>query len=432
MHDARPTIFAKSSGSGRAGVTVFRISGPRAGEMLKTFCGRRGDPRTAHLRSVRLQDGSLLDRGLTLWFPAPDSFTGEDVAELQLHGSPAVERALADALVAFGLQPAAAGEFTMRAFEAGKFDLTQAEALADLLDAETEAQRRQALGQLGGRLSGRAGEWRKLLLKALAAIEAGVDFPDEEDVPAAIESAAIRPLTEMVTDMRRALGKAAGARTVREGMTIAISGPPNVGKSSLLNRLAGEERAIVSDRAGTTRDVLQVRAQIGGQLVTLLDTAGLREDTADEIEREGMRRARQAVAEADLKILVWDGDGPMPEADGSDLLLLNKADLDGGRSQPDGWTKISVRTGQGWEAFLERLRELVLERGRSGDLTRERHVTLVDHAVQQLEPALQSDLPPELLGEEIRLVLRRLDELTGHFAPDEVLGEIFSSFCIGK
>ncbi|WP_031550435.1 tRNA uridine-5-carboxymethylaminomethyl(34) synthesis GTPase MnmE [Parvularcula oceani] len=431
MFDARATIFAKSSGSGRAGVSVFRISGPRAGEALEAFCGKRGEPRKAHLRSIRLQDGSLLDQGLTLWFPGPDSFTGEDVAELQLHGSPAVERALMDALVAFGLQPAAAGEFTMRAFEAGKLDLTQAEALADLLDAETEAQRRQALGQLGGRLSERAGEWRRLLLTALAAIEAGVDFPDEEDVPAAIETAAIQPLIEMLADMRQALGKAAGARTVREGLTVAISGPPNVGKSSLLNRIAGEERAIVSDRAGTTRDVLEIRADIGGQLVTLLDTAGLREDTEDEIEREGMRRARRAVAQADIRILVWDGEGQMPERGSADLLLLNKADLRNG-GPPEGWTGLSVRTGEGWENFLMRLRNLVLRSAGIGDLTRERHVALVEYVVRELEPALSGHLPPELLGEEIRVVLRKLDELTGQLAPDEVLGEIFSSFCIGK
>ena len=431
MFDARPTIFAKSSGSGRAGVSVFRISGHRAGEALDTFCGKRGEPRKAHLRNIRLQDGSLLDQGLTLWFPGPDSFTGEDVAELQLHGSPAVERALMDALVAFGLQPAAAGEFTMRAFEAGKLDLTQAEALADLLDAETEAQRRQALGQLGGRLSERAGEWRRLLLTGLAAIEAGVDFPDEEDVPAAIETAAIQPLTEMLADMRQALGKAAGARTVREGLTVAISGPPNVGKSSLLNRIAGEERAIVSDRAGTTRDVLEIRSDIGGQLVTLLDTAGLREDTEDEIEREGMRRARRAVAQADIRILVWDGEGQMPERGSADLLLLNKADLRSG-GPPEGWTGLSVRTGEGWENFLIRLRDLVLRSAGTGDLTRERHVALVEYVVRELEPALSGHLPPELLGEEIRVVLRKLDELTGQLAPDEVLGEIFSSFCIGK
>ena len=430
---ARDTIFARSSGAGRAGVAVFRISGPRAGEVLDAFCGGRGQARRARLARVTLPDGSLLDHGLALWFPGPASFTGEDVAELHLHGSPAVERAFTDAMLDFGLAPATAGAFTMRAFAAGKLDLAQAEGLGDLLTAETEAQRRQALGQLGGAISARAEDWRAAILSALAALEAAVDFPDEDDVPDGVASQALAPLRALHADMRAAIAGADGAARIREGATIVITGPPNAGKSSLLNRLAGSERAIVSDEAGTTRDVLEVRMSLGGQLVTLIDTAGLREESeAGAIERDGIARARRAAETADLCLEVRDGRevDRTAEAGGSAIWIANKADLTD-EPVPDGWLAVSAVTGWGVDALLDRMTARIVMSG-EGVLTRGRHVALVRRAAGQVETVMASAMPPEIAAEALRIALRDLEELTGRIAPDDVLGEVFAGFCIGK
>ena len=428
----RDTIFARSSGAGVAGVAVFRVSGPRAGDVLDAFCGGRGEPRRARLARVTLPDGSLLDEGLTLWFPSPASFTGEDVAELHLHGSPAVERAFADAMLGFGLAPATAGAFTLRAFEAGKLDLAQAEGLGDLLSAETEAQRRQALGQLGGRLSHLAEDWRRSLLAALASLEAVVDFPDEEDVPGGVADGARATLGALAADMRAALSEAAAARRVREGITVVITGPPNAGKSSLLNALAGSERAIVSPEAGTTRDLVEARLSLSGQLVTLVDTAGLREG-GGMVEALGMARAREVAATADLRIELRDARtvGEVAARERT-LHVANKADLlPDGEALPEGWARLSVATGEGLPRIVEAITEHV-RAGGEGALTRERHADLVRRAVNAIEAASERELPPEVLSEEVRLAVRSMEELTGRIAPDEVLGEVFSAFCIGK
>ena len=431
MLPARDTIFARSSGAGRAGVSVFRISGPRAGEVLDAFCGGRGKPRLARLVTMRLTDGTVLDQGLALWFPAPASFTGEDVAELHLHGSPAVERAFGDAMIAFGLSPATAGAFTLRAFEAGKLDLAPAGGLGDLLAAETEAQRRQALGQLGGALSARAEGWRAQVLNALAAYEAAVDFPDEEDVPDDIAARATGPLEALRADMIDALAGAGGAARLREGVTVVITGPPNAGKSSLLNRLAGTDRAIVSEEAGTTRDLLEARIEVAGHLVTLIDTAGLREGEG-AIEREGIARARQAAETADLRVEVRDAVTVMgpPPSDGNALYVANKTDLLSS-APPKGWLAVSAMRTDGIVPLVDALTERIAAGGGEGALTRERHVTLVRSAVDRTK-LVGGGLPPELASETLRLVLRDLEELMGRIAPDDVLDEVFAGFCIGK
>lgn len=430
----RSTIFARSSGGGRAGVAVYRVSGPLAGPVLDRCCGGRGTPRLARLVAVRDLEGALLDRGLSLWFPGPASFTGEDVAELHLHGSPAVDRAFGEAMTAFGLEPATAGAFTMRAFAAGKLDLTQAEGLADLLDAETEGQRRQALGQLGGRLSGLTEGWRARLLSASALVEASVDFADEEDAPTEVGEDVRTILASLAAEMRREVEGAGRARTVREGVTVAITGPPNAGKSTLLNVLAGEERAIVSPRAGTTRDVLRVTIELAGQKVTLLDTAGIRE-AADEVEREGVRRAEKAAREADLTVQMVDAREAADTLRTGTVAVANKTDLVPTSSEagpPEGWLPLSLRTGEGLDDLLDRITALVVSGGGGGTLTRDRHVTLVRAACGTLERASLLASEPEVVSEELRLVLRSLGELTGAIGTEEVLGEVFSSFCIGK
>ncbi|MBB4658030.1 tRNA uridine-5-carboxymethylaminomethyl(34) synthesis GTPase MnmE [Parvularcula dongshanensis] len=430
----RTTIFARSSGGGRAGVALFRISGPSAGEVLDRFCGGRGEPRQARLVSVRLDDGSLLDQGLAIWFPSPASFTGEDVVELHLHGSPAVERRLFEALTEAGLVAAAAGEFTLRAFEAGKLDLAQAEGLADLLEAETEAQRRQALGQLGGRLSKQANDWRAELIKALAFLEAAIDFPDEEDIPQEIAERAMPTLENVLDAMQRAVAASSAGRAIREGTTVAITGPPNVGKSSILNRLAGEDRAIVSERAGTTRDVVAVRLSIADRLVTLLDTAGIHE-TEDEIEQIGIARAKTAANQADLRIVVADATNPsLARITQAPMTLFVANKIDGRKERlPEGWVGVSATTGAGWAQFEHCLEALLQGEGGASVLTRDRHVELVRGAVAVLERCVaHAHVEPEILANEVSRTLRRLDELVGLVTPDEVLGEIFSSFCIGK
>jgi tRNA modification GTPase len=392
------------------------------------MAGGRGEPRRARLVSLQTEDGSVLDQGLVLWFPGPSSFTGEDVAELHLHGSIAVEQALANALIAQGLRPATAGEFTLRAFEAGKLDLAQAEGLSDLLEAETEAQRRQALGQLGGRLSEVAEGWRARLIRIAATLEAAIDFPDEEDVPAMIADSAVPQMRELAADMRAALAGAGAAQAVRRGVTVVITGPPNAGKSSLLNRLAGEERAIVSRHAGTTRDVVEVVTEIAGQRVTLIDTAGIRE-SHDEVEREGIERARRAAATADIVIAMEEAGsgGAVPER--ADMAVANKTDLAGA---PEGWLPLSLVTGEGWREVEERLASLVSARTAGGPLTRQRHADLVRGASKLLEKASVEERPAEVLGEDVRAATRMVEEIVGRVDVEHLLDEIFASFCIGK
>ena len=427
------TIFARSSGSGRAGVTVFRLSGPNAGAALSALTGSTGRPRHARLATVRLKDGSVLDRGLALWFPGPASFTGEDVAELHLHGSVAVERALSDELTDLGLEPAAAGAFTLRAFENGKLDLAQAEGLADLLRAETEGQRRHALGQLGGRLSDLVAGWRAVIVACMARLTAAIDFADEEDVPDGVDSAVRDELTALDHAMAAALSGADSARRLRDGVRVVLTGPPNAGKSSLLNALAGEDRAIVSSVAGTTRDVIEVRMVLGDHLVVLVDTAGLR-DTTDPVERIGVERAQLAASQADLRLHLLPFAEVSEEAADDDgmVCLATKADLnlDPDATLPAGWIPVSVRGGGGLDALISVLTTRLVA-GSAGPITRERHLRTVGAAREAIQAAATAVLP-ELAAASLGEAIVALDEVTGRIGVEEVLGAVFGEFCIGK
>ena len=316
----RETIYALSSGRPPAAIAVVRISGPRAGAALKALTGRIPDPRKAALARVRGRDGEIVDQALALWFPGPQSETGEDVAELQLHGGHAVVAAVFAALAQFdGLRPAEAGEFTRRAFENGKLDLTAVEGLADLVMAETEGQRRQAFRQMAGALRDRSENWRRQLIQALALVEARIDFSDEADVPQDLVTPALQIARSLEGDIASVLAEGNRGERLREGFVVAIAGPPNAGKSTLLNRIAKREAAIVSPYAGTTRDVIEVHLDLGGLPVTFLDTAGIRE-TDDPVEREGVRRARERAAGADLILwIVEAGETSRPDEAGNGM-----------------------------------------------------------------------------------------------------------------
>lgn len=472
------TIFALATPAGRSGVAVFRLSGPRAAEVLETLTQRvLPAPRVAAKRrffsSVRTtphpnplpasagrgdEEGSLaprsgeraggegllpLDDGIAIYFAAPASFTGEDVVELHTHGGPAIIAAMAATLQALGLRLAEAGEFTRRAFDHGKLDLLEIEGLADLIAAETEAQRRQALRQAEGALSALYESWRGPLISALARMEAAIDFPDE-DLPAG--------LIEMVDETMRILSDGIASHLadshrgerLREGLSVAIIGAPNVGKSSLLNRLAGRDAAIVSARAGTTRDVIEVKLDLGGYPVLVADTAGLRE-SGDEIEQEGMRRALARAEHADLKLVVFDA-GRWPDVDGaasaqidgSAIVVLNKAEL--AIVPPDvsiggvQAIQVSARTGAGIEALVTALAGKAaawLNPGAAPALTRLRHRDALERCLEALRRGLSAPVL-ELKAEDLRLAVQALGRITGRVEVDDVLDLIFREFCIGK
>lgn len=447
----RPTIFAPSTAAGRAGIAVIRISGPHAGEAVMALTGRSlPAPRVA--TRARLRDpglGEVLDDGLVLWFPGPRSFTGEDLAELHLHGSRAVLTAVMAALGGRpGLRLGEAGEFTRRAFDAGKLDLAKVEGLADLIAAETEAQRRQALRQLSGELGRLTERWRDQLMRCLAHAEAEIDFPDEE-VPGGLIAALGPPLSEVATEIRRHLADERRGERLREGLSIAIVGPPNAGKSSLLNRLARREAAIVSATAGTTRDVVEVQLDLSGYPVLAADTAGLRElegsgSAHDEIEREGMRRARARAEAADLKILVLDATQARLDsavqtlADANTLVVANKIDVGAATPPLPGHDVhgLSAKTGAGLDAFLEVLTREVAARLGAADtaapvITRARHREALAECVAALDRAV-AGTEPELIAEDLRLATRALGRITGRVGVEDVLDLIFREFCIGK
>jgi tRNA modification GTPase len=434
------TIFAAATAAGRAAVAVVRVSGPRAGEALSRLAGGSPRPRRAALRTLRDEAGEPLDDALTLWFPGPASYTGEDSAEFHVHGGTAVVDGVLEALRALGLRLAEPGEFTRRAFENGKLDLAQAEGVADLIDAETRAQRRQALRQLGGALSEAQETWRERLTEALAVLEAAVDFPDEE-VPADVAACA-RPILEgLIDELRAAASQAELGERVREGFRIALIGAPNAGKSTLLNALVRREAAIVTATPGTTRDVIEVPLVLGGYKVLMADTAGLRE-TTDEIEAEGVRRARAWSDGADLKLWVIDGAGEAAAEDigEADLCVLTKADLPpgvafhmmGGRP---GLFHVAASAGQGIDHLRTALGEHVaqaLAGAESASASRLRHRDLLTEAADRLGHALVMTGDVELAAEDVRLAGRALDRITGRIHPEDVLGRIFSTFCIGK
>jgi tRNA modification GTPase len=397
-------------------------------------------PRLASVRSLR-HDGRLIDEALVLRFIAPRSYTGEDSAELHLHGGRAVVEAASTALIALGLRPADPGEFTRRAFQNGRMDLAQAEAVADLIDAETEAQKSQALGQLDGALSAAYAGFRRDLLKALSLVEAEIDFPDEE-VPDNLARTAGPVLDALAADLRTALADSDRGRRVREGYRIVLIGETNAGKSSLFNALVAREAAIVTPIAGTTRDVLDADIVIGGYAVTLSDTAGLR-DSDDPVEAEGIRRARLRAKGADLRLWVRS-----PSIDGAedpaaafvrpaDLQVLNKADLGAVASVPDlEALSVSTMTGQG----LSELHDWIaarLARDLSGadfpTVTRERHRRRLAEALAGVEVGRRAiDLAPEMAGDDLRRAADALARVTGAIGVEDILGEVFSSFCIGK
>lgn len=441
------TIFAPATAAGRSAVAVVRLSGPATGRAVKALAGGLPRARLASLKTLKAGEGTPIDQALVLWFPGPASYTGEDCAEFHVHGGPAVVTGVIEALAALGLRLAQPGEFTRRAFENGKLDLAQAEGVADLIEAETEAQRRQALDQLGGALGQAQARWRDALIEALAMFEAAVDFPDEE-VPEDVAARARPVLAQLIAELEHALLHVKRGEQVREGFRIALIGAPNAGKSTLLNALARREAAIVTATPGTTRDIIEVPMRFGGYKAVLADTAGLRE-THDEIEAEGVRRARAWAGEADLRIWVVDGsdDGPaaMPLLHPHDLCVINKSDLGAGDETGHALVEarafgievlrlsaVSPKDIGALEAVLERHVVEALSGGELPTATRLRHRELLAEALERLRKALSLTEDLELAAEDVRLAGRALDRITGRIDPEEVLGCVFSSFCIGK
>jgi len=448
------TIFALSSGRPPAAIAVVRVSGPHAADALTVLGGKLPEPRRAALRWLR-HDGALLDEALVLWFPGPNTETAEDMAELHLHGGRAVVAAVLAALAKLpGFRPAEAGEFTRRAFANGRLDLTAVEGLGDLVFAETEAQRAQAMRQFSGALSGRADAWRSGLIEALALIEARIDFSDQ-DVPDDLVSPALHVARELVEEIEKTLADEHRGERLREGLTVAIAGPPNAGKSSLLNRLARREAAIVSPYAGTTRDVIEVHLDLGGYPVTLLDTAGVRE-SEDPVEQEGVRRAKARAETADLVLWVVEaGDSfligrakersdvpatAQGNEDKNQWIIHNKVDLSPGRAQLKDQKReftISALTGQGLEPLVSDLAAFTrdaLSAAEPALVTRERHRVALRETAAALSRALAvgGSGQEELIAEELRLAARALGRLTGRVDVEDVLDMIFRDFCIGK
>lgn len=437
------TIFALASAPGRGGIAVFRLSGSRATDALSALSGGElPSPRKA-IRVRLSHEGEQIDDGLALFFPAPHSFTGEDVVELHVHGGRAVAQALSETLLALGLRPAEPGEFSKRAFLNGKLDLTRAEAIADLVDAETAAQRRQALRQLDGGLAALTEGWRADLVRALALMEAVIDFSDEGVPDGLVDEVGIQ-VAALRAEMGRHLAEGKRGERLRDGIHIAILGAPNAGKSSLLNRIAGRDAAIVSAQAGTTRDIIEVHLDLNGWPVVLADTAGLR-DAAEEIEAEGIRRALAKAEATDLKLAVFDAtclpkvdSATLAVVDEDSLVVLNKTDV----AQGDLPTNIggqpvmvvSARNGDGIEALLGALEQEISARfadSAAPALTRERHRLAVEECIDALS-RFDPQAEIELAAEELRVATTAIGRITGRVDVDELLDVVFREFCIGK
>lgn len=440
MHPSDQTIFALATGPLPSAIAIVRVSGPRAGDVLTALTGSLPSPRRAVRCDLRTRDGEMIDDGVALWFPAPASATGEDIAELHIHGSRAVAAALIKTLSAFdGVRPAEPGEFTRRGFENGKLDLTEAEGLDDLIHADTDAQRRQALRQLGGVLGDRARRWRDQIIEALALVEAGIDFSDEGDVADELMGPARAKIAELSAEIAEVLAEQGRGEKLRDGMVVAIAGPPNVGKSTLINRLARREVAIVSPHAGTTRDVIEVQLDLDGYPVTVIDTAGLR-DSDDPVEQEGVRRARSRAASADLVLwLSTATDASDPDVSGPEVWRVwNKIDLTVGEAGSGGAEhafRISAATGEGFSELLRELTQFAAQyfgSAEAGLITRNRHRVLLTDAAASLERSLVPGLAEEIVAEELRASSHSLGRLLGRVDVEDVLGEIFSRFCIGK
>lgn len=426
------TIMALSSGALPSGVAVIRLSGPGVREALFVLTGELPPPRVMALRSIGQE--RKLDQGLVVFFPGPASFTGEDCAELHVHGSPAGVRAILWQLDSLGLRLAGPGEFTRRAFENGKLDLISVEGLSDLLSAETEKQRQQALSRYDGRLASEVEGWRDALLDLRAEIEARLDFSDEGDVTDELPAEFSQTLQGLKTEITSALASINSGRVVREGIRVALAGAPNAGKSSLINALAKSDIAIVSDEAGTTRDVREVPLDIEGQLFILLDLAGLR-DTESKAEAEGIRRAQLAMKEADLVLWLVAPDAtdvPRPEMNGQILVVGTKGDLSGPQGHSD--LVLSIRTGDGLNQLVDRLKEI-------GESLAGAEPVLVSHARDRL--CLESTLSAldgaigqlaawDICAEHLRQASVALERMVGRVDVEQVLDRLFASFCIGK
>jgi len=446
MPSTSDTIVAIATPSGRGGIGVVRVSGSRVRAIANALCGIEPEPRRAQLTGFTGMDGVAIDRGLALLFAAPHSFTGEDVLELHAHGSPMVLDALVRRACELGARPARAGEFSERAFLNGKLDLSQAEAVADLIAARSEAQARAALRSLEGEFSRRADALANLIVRLRVEIEAAIDF--SEDASESASKPAIEQLFEDATcDLQALLDAARRGARLTDGMHAVIVGEPNVGKSSLLNALVGNDRAIVTDVPGTTRDVLRESIVLDGVEFTLADTAGLRE-SADVVEGEGIRRARAELARADLVLRVADRASSVADADLFDgtppaakrIVIANKIDLDGAppsRSERDGiiFIALSALTGEGLDLLRAALREAALGGERGGEFSaRTRHVLALERAAASLQSARAAlaTVTPELVAEDLLAAQRSLGEIVGTFTSEDLLGAIFSTFCIGK
>jgi tRNA modification GTPase len=466
MHPREQTIFALSSGRPPTAIAIVRVSGARAGHALEKLAGKRPAPRVATRALLRDAQGEAIDDAVVLWFAAPASATGEDIAEFHVHGGRAVLAALFAALSEFDdVRPAEPGEFTRRAFENGKIDLTEAEGLDDLIHADTDRQRRQALRQLQGLLGDKARDWRRQIIEAAALVEAGIDFADEGDVPEQLLAPALARIAALKDEIEQALASSAHSERLRDGLVVAIAGAPNVGKSTLMNALARREVAIVSPHAGTTRDVIEVQLDLDGYPVTLIDTAGIRE-TSDPVEQEGVRRAKARAGDADLVLWLSDdrslADTPMADVAGEAprWLVRNKADLDGvgegensagilaaGRGLFDGGIRASeMATGRGFAisaargdgvadlvAAMRLFAEDYFATGEAGVIGRVRHRELLHETAAMLQRSMSlADLGEELVAEELRAAATALGRLLGRVDVEDLLDVIFRDFCIGK
>lgn len=454
MHPRDQTIFALSSGRAPSAIAVVRVSGSQAGAALTTLAGKLPAPRQASRRLLHDDGGQPIDDAVVLWFPGPGSATGEDIAEFHIHGGRAVlSTLLSEISLIPNTRAAEPGEFTRRAFENGKLDLTEAEGLDDLIHADTDRQRRQALRQLQGLLGDRARDWRERIIEASALIEAGIDFSDEGDVPAELRAPAVKAIKALHDEIAKVLAAQGHSERLRDGMVVAIAGEPNVGKSTLMNQLARREVAIVSPHAGTTRDVIEVQLDLDGYPVTVIDTAGIRE-TDDPVEQEGVRRARARADDADLVLWLVEAEQAVdPDAvrslrrsgegedrsDGSVWIVRNKIDLRGGGDgdvTPCREFGISASRGDGIPELVEALVKFAAEffgASEGAVVTRARQRDLLSRASDSLRRSLELvEDGEELAAEELRAAAYALGRLLGRVDVEDVLGAIFQKFCIGK
>ena len=433
------TIFSLSSAPGRAGVAVIRVSGPAAEACMARLAGVRLLPRKATLRQLRDVSGQPIDQALVLWFPGPASFSGEDMAEFHVHGGRAILASLLEVLGGeAGCRPAEPGEFTRRAVENGKLDLTQAEALADLIDAETQAQRRQGLRQYGGELASLYEGWRGRLIRALAWAEASIDFSDEE-LPEDVLKRSGAVIAEIIEEIQVHIADSRRGELVRQGIYLTVIGPPNAGKSSLLNALAKRDVAIVSESPGTTRDIIEVKLDLDGYAVVVADTAGLRE-AADAVESEGVKRALARAEASDLVLLLLDGSTKDPLAGlpsevlaRASLVVWNKSDLPAPERRSG--MNLSLKIGAGLDEVLAAISAKVAEKldlsREAPVLSRARHRHALEQALVALHRALAA-AESELFAEDLRLAVRAIGRITGRVDVEELLDIVFRDFCIGK